>query len=259
LTAKRKFPNAAAAEIPCKPYKSRMPTPPARTSKAEQTPPASREGTRRIAGWIVLWAVIFALIIIPFVLLETQLKAILDGAFAAVRGQPLLGGALIIALLAGDCVLPVPSSLVSAFAGAAFNWAAGSAVIWTGMTLGCVFGYGLGASAGRVLAVRLVGDAELERSRALFAEAGPAALIITRAVPVLAEAGVLAAGAARMPFGRFIAATSLANAGVATIFAATGAVAASTGSFLLVFTALAALPALGWAGWCLAKARRSAN
>ena len=80
------------------------------------------------------------------------------------------------------------------------------------MVLGCVVAYALGASAGRVLALPVVGEGELARAQRLFYNIGPAALILTRGVPVLAEAGAMAAGAARMPFWTFMAATSLANA-----------------------------------------------
>lgn len=229
----------------------------AQDSDAEPNGSANAKGTRKLAHWILLWGVFFAAIIVPFVLFEDQIAQALNASFAAVRGQPWLGAALIVALLAGDSLLPVPSSLVSAFSGAAFPWLVGTAVVWIGMTLGCVLGYCLGASAGRVLALRLVGEAELARSRALFADAGAAALIITRAIPVMAEAGVLAAGAARMPFGRFLLATSVANAGVAAAFAATGAIAASSGVFLIVFIGLAAIPAVGWAAWRQYNARRS--
>jgi membrane protein DedA with SNARE-associated domain len=151
----------------------------------------------------------------------------------------------------------VPSSVVSAFAGAAFSWAVGSAVIWVGMVLGCVVAYALGASAGRVLALPVVGEGELARAQRLFSDIGPAALILTRGVPVLAEAGAMAAGAARMPFWTFMAATSLANAGIAAAYAATGALAASAHSFMLVFIGLIAVPAVGWGAWRLWTARRA--
>jgi uncharacterized membrane protein YdjX (TVP38/TMEM64 family) len=197
-----------------------------------------------------------AAIIGPFLLFETQISEWLSVVFSAVRDHPWMGASVIVALLAGDAVLPVPSSLVSAFAGAVFNWELGTAIIWCGMCLGCVFAYGLGSSAGRVLAFPIVGEAELARARRLFTDIGPAALIVTRAVPVLAEAGAMAAGAARMPFWPFMISTSVANAGIAVAYAATGAAAAASGSFLIVFTGLATVPAIGWAFWRLIAKRR---
>ena len=207
--------------------------------------------------WALLIGLLLAAILVPFLVFEKQVGELLGAAFQAAQGHPWIGGAIVVGLLAGDVVLPVPSSLVSAFAGAAYSWAAGAAIIWIGMVLGCLAAYGLGASAGRFLALPVVGEAELARARRLFADAGPAMLIVARAVPVLAEASALAAGAARMPLVPFLAATGVANAGVAVAYAATGAAAASSGSFLIVFLGLAAVPAIGWAVWRLLRHRRS--
>ena len=214
-----------------------------------QAGPAIRSRGKVALGWTALVVLLLAAILTPFLLFERQVEAALGAVFAAARGHPWLGGGVIVALLAGDAVLPVPSSLVSAFAGAAYHWRLGAAIIWIGMCLGCVFAYGLGMSAGRFLAVRLVGEAQLRKARRLFTDAGPAMLIVARAVPVLAEASALAAGAARMPFAPFVIATSVANAGVAVAYAAAGAAAVSNGSFLIVFIGLVTVPAIGWTVW----------
>jgi uncharacterized membrane protein YdjX (TVP38/TMEM64 family) len=213
--------------------------------------PATRSRGKTVLGWTALIVLLLTAILTPFLLFERQIETGLGGAFAAMRGHPWIGGGVIVALLAGDAVLPVPSSLVSAFAGAAFDWRLGAGIIWVGMCLGCVFAYVLGASAGRFLAMPLVGERELSKARRLFTDVGPAMLVVARAVPVLAEASALAAGAARMPFIPFMVATSVANAGVAIAYAATGAAAVSNGSFLIVFIGLVTVPALGWAVWRL--------
>ncbi len=200
-------------------------------------------------GWTALIILLLAVILTPFLMFEGQIETTLGAAFAAMRGHPWIGGGVIVALLAGDAVLPVPSSLVSAFAGAAFDWRLGAAIIWVGMCLGCIFAYALGISAGRFLAVRLVGEGQLRKAKRLFTDAGPAMLIVARAVPVLAEASALAAGATRMPFAPFMIATSVANAGVAIAYAAAGAAAVANGSFLIVFIGLVTVPAVGWTIW----------
>jgi membrane protein DedA with SNARE-associated domain len=201
---------------------------------------------RRALRWAAVGAAVLALILLPFLLLEEPLTAWLEQAFEVVRARPLVGASVVIALLATDCVLPIPSSVVSAFAGGAFGWAAGAGVIWLGMTLGCLAGYALGASAGRIFVMQVVGRHELERAQRLFNDLGPATLVVARAVPVLAEASIIAAGAARMPLAPFLAWTALANAAIAAAYALTGAAAASAGSFLLVFLGLALVPAIGW-------------
>lgn len=195
----------------------------------------------------------FAFVLVPFVLLEDRVVAGTVSAMAALRAYRLLSGVAIVVLLATDIVLPVPSSLVSALAGAALGFWGGVLAIWLGMCAGCLLGYGLGRSAGRVAMLRIVGEDELERAREKLSGAGGLALLLTRGVPVLAETMVLGAGAARMPFGPFLAITGAANLAVALAYAAVGALALSTGSFFLFFLGLAVLPCLGWFAWTKAR------
>lgn len=197
------------------------------------------------ARWSLVAVLLLALILIPWLLFDAAVTRKIAEILAGPMAHGPLVALLIVVLLALDVVLPTPSSLVSVAAGALFGWALGGALIWTGMTLGCLLGYGLGARAGRPLVRRLLGEAELARAMRLAGRADGPALALTRAVPVLAEATVLAAGAAGAP-GRFAVVTSLANAGVAAVYAGVGAAALSQGSFLLAFAAAAGLPAAGW-------------
>ena len=164
---------------------------------------------------------------------------------------------MIIALLAGDVLLPIPSSVISVFAGSAFGLAWGAAVIWAGLMAGCLLGYALGAVPGRGLANRVVGRRDVAGMGRLFEGAGPVVLVLARAVPVLAEASVLAAGAARMPLATFLLTTGLSNIGVALAYAGVGATAAATGSFLLAFIGMCSVPALGWLAWSRLKRRNN--
>lgn len=208
--------------------------------------------------WTLLVLAAAALLIAPYLAVESRLddwgRAILEAG----QAHRLIAALLIIGLLAGDVVLPVPSSAVNALAGLLFGWALGAALIWLGLSLGCGLGYALGAKGARPLARRVVGDADLARAVGRFGPAAPATLALTRAVPILAEAGTLAAGAAGMPLGAFLRVTGLANAGVAIVYAGVGAAALNTHSFLLAFLAAAGLPALAWAVWRLARRRSPA-
>ena len=215
-----------------------------------------RPGRRALTlRWAALSSLILALILIPFFLFEGPLTAWSTATFAAAQGRPLVSGGLIVLLLAGDAVLPVPSSIVSTIAGGVLGFAAGATAIWIGMTVGCVVSYGLGLGGGRGIARRVLGRGELERARRLLADVGPAALIMTRAVPVLGEAATLLAGAARMPFGTFMISTGVANLGIAFAYAGIGATAASSTSFLIGFIGLVSVPAIAWGGWRLFHAR----
>jgi 3-dehydroquinate synthase len=87
-----------------------------------------------------------------------------------------------------------------------------------------------------------VGENQLLRLESGFERWGDWVLVTTRAVPVLAEASTLAAGVARMPFGRFVGVTTLANAGISAVYSAVGAYAATTSSFLLALSAAVVVP-----------------
>lgn len=192
--------------------------------------------------WTLLLLALLAAILVPFVLFESWFEAV--GARIVSGGMPQGIAAVAVAgFLALDIFLPVPSSIVSTAAGALFGFAAGTLVIWLGMTAGCLLGYAVGArSVG--WARRLVGEDGLRRAAAVAERHGSWGLAASRAVPVLAEASVILAGLIRAPFGRFLLVTTAANLGVAGAYAAIGAFSMSVGSFLLTFAGAIALPGL---------------
>ena len=84
----------------------------------------------------------------------------------------------------------------------------------------------------------------MERLRRLGQRFGPWVVVLTRPVPVLAESAVLFAGLGRMPFLPFMVMTAAANLGISLIYAAVGAFAVSTNSFLAAFAAAILFPGL---------------
>lgn len=198
-----------------------------------------------LVKWALAGLLLLALILVPFLLLERQVVQYAGGLFGTGGQAGALLALAIVALFAGDVFLPVPSSLVSVAAVALFGWA-GGLLIWIGMTVGCGLGYWLGSRAARPLAKRFIGRDEVTRAQRIAADLGPATLVLTRAVPVLAEAATVAAGLAAMPFGQFALSTGLANAGIALVYVAWGSVAAGSESFLVLFAAAIAFPVLSW-------------
>ena len=199
-----------------------------------------------LVKWTGAGLVLLGLILVPFLLLEAQTLEIARALLGSDGQAGALLALAIVALFTGDVFLPVPSSLVSVAAVALFGWA-GGLLIWIGMTIGCGLGYWLGRRAARPLAQRFIGPDEVARAQRIATDLGPATLVLTRAVPVLAEASTIAAGLAAMPFGQFVLATGLANAGIALVYSAWGAAASgSAGSFAILFAAALAVPAFGW-------------
>ena len=59
-------------------------------------------------------------------------------------------------------------------------------------------------------------------------------IVVSRPIPVLAEASVLFAGLSGMPASRFLLLSTLSNLGISAVYAAVGAFSASTNSFLFL-------------------------
>jgi membrane protein DedA with SNARE-associated domain len=190
--------------------------------------------------WGVLAAALFASVIIPFLIwgdaLEHWVSTIewtsLDPIFVGA------GGAL---LLAADIVLPIPSSIVGTLLGTILGAWGGTIAGTLGLTTGCVVGYAIGF-AGNSATCHFVGVHEVQRASAWLERYGIAALVVCRAVPVLAEASIVTAGALRMPPGPVFAATGLANLGISFVYATIGATVADTWSFVLAFLLAMAFP-----------------
>src|SRR5690349_18903334 len=108
--------------------------------------------------WVILVGVMFALVIIPFLIFEKQFEQ-LGIWLAEGHASGWASAATIGSLLALDVFLPVPSSIVSTGAGVLLGFWRGAIVIWVGMTLGCVIGYIFGAYAA-IPARRLVRSEE---------------------------------------------------------------------------------------------------
>jgi len=216
----------------------------------------SRPRRRRAAGWWLIAGAVAALIIVPFVLFADDVTALSDRMLAA-ADSPRTRAAVIVALLASDVLLPVPSSIVSTAAGALLGFQLGTAASALGMTLGCLVGYGLGWRLGRAGATRLVGAQELERAASRVGRFRELAVLACRPVPVLAEASVVAAGVIHAPLARFVLVVSGANIAISAWYAAVGSTAASRWEFVLASLVAFLLPALGVFGHRLWTRRRA--
>jgi uncharacterized membrane protein YdjX (TVP38/TMEM64 family) len=192
--------------------------------------------------WAILIGLMFALIIIPFIVFEKQFEA-LGTWLAEGHASGWTSASIIAALLALDVFLPVPSSIVSTGAGVLLGFWPGAAVIWIGMTIGCAIGYVFGVKAAAA-ARKLVGADGLARANSIMERHGNWALVVCRPIPVLAESSVVFAGLVRSPVQPFIWMTTLSNLGIALAYAAVGAFSMEAQSFLLTFAAALALPGI---------------
>ena len=190
--------------------------------------------------WLAIAIALLAFVLAPFFLFEERFQTL---AAQLARERSLTTALAIAALLALDIVLPIPSSVLSTAAGALLGFPLGAFISTMGMTVASLAGYWLGASTSAA-AGRFAGADSLARAQQLAERYGDWAVIVSRPIPVLAEASALAAGLLQRPFARFAAFSAAANLGISLAYAAIGAFAMSAGSFLLAFAGAILAPAL---------------
>ena len=185
--------------------------------------------------WVLLSTGVLAIILVPFFLFGEQIETWTESFLESASNQSTWVALVLGSLLATDILVPVPSSLTSTAAGFFLGLAGGTATSLAGMTVSCVVGYWLGARFGRPVANRLVGEQELARLEKLSQRFGDWVIVVTRPVPVLAEASALFAGISGMPMHQFLLLSTLSNLGISAVYAAVGAFSATVNSFLFAF------------------------
>ena len=157
--------------------------------------------------------------IVPFVIFGERLERFSQSLATEGVGN---GFAMLAAflLLAGDPILPTPSSIVATLVAAKVGFAEGFAVNLAGLCVACVLGYWLGRTGGWALdrmALRLP-----KGLIGWIARNGLIAVLLCRPVPVLAEASLVLAGAAGYPAKRLLAWACAVQVPVAVAYAFAG-------------------------------------
>lgn len=192
---------------------------------------------------VLLITVALAVPIVPFAVIgELPGEQWLDAA----GGDALAFGAAAGGLLAADALIPVPSTIVGTLLGARLGFVPGWLWAWAGLVLGNAVGYGIGRAVLRRL------GAELPQTPTAIA------LILSRPVPVVAEAMTFAAGAGGLGWWPFLAASVAANGVFAGALAANGAALLPNALVGPGLVLPMALPVAGWLAWRWHRRRSSA-
>lgn len=162
---------------------------------------------------------LIAFVLGPYFLLGTFVEMRAAGLVSADRLMVASAGG---ALLALDIFLPVPSSVVATAMGAALGAWLGTFVNVLGLTLGCLLGI-LAGRSGSPLARNLLGESLYPPFAAWVARYGILAVLLCRAIPILAEASILALGAGRARTGPVVAAAAFADLCLGALYAVAGA------------------------------------
>jgi uncharacterized membrane protein YdjX (TVP38/TMEM64 family) len=173
---------------------------------------------------LAIVALVLAVPILPFALAGEWFE---ERFASGVRGLDEGGNlfAAVVAVLALDVFLPVPSSGVGTVAGAKLGIALGTTATWLGLTLGGVVGFAVARQWGKPLAERLAGRDDLARLEVPAHRFGPWLVLVSRPLPIVAEASVLLLGTTRLDWRAFWWPLATGNLVVSVIYAALGDVA----------------------------------
>ena len=178
--------------------------------------------------------------IVPFVVIgEMPGERWLNNA----GGNGLRFGATGAGLLALDLLLPIPSSIIGAVLGGRLGFMAGTA--WS--FLGLAIGHSLGYALGRLTPARWASQ--------LPAAPSWIAVLLSRPVPVFAEALAIAAGAERMPLTSYLSSALLGDLIYAAALAADGAALLPESSWGGGLILPMLLPVAGYLAWRKLSAR----
>jgi uncharacterized membrane protein YdjX (TVP38/TMEM64 family) len=165
------------------------------------------------------------------------------------------GAAAVVALLGADIFLPVPSSLVMILSGAAFGVWWGSLLALAGSIGGEWLGFELVRRYGRRASRHIVDDNDLLWIEQTFARHGIAAVIVSRALPIVMETVSVVAGLSAMSRGTFLWTSLAGTAPIVLVYAYSGAVSREVGSVVPAVVMLLVVTA-GGAFWLRARGGR---
>lgn len=170
---------------------------------------------------ICLIVLALAVPVIPFLAFGPQVETWLEESLREVV-DPLWAALLVVGLLSTDVLLPIPSSVLSTLGGEVLGFGLGTAASFVGLMLGAVLGFVLARAIGRPLVHRLAAAEDVERINQFSDRIGAAVLLVTRPVPIFAEAAVLFFGATKLGWRRFLMPVAAANLVIAAGYSALG-------------------------------------
>ncbi|MFN0076385.1 MAG: TVP38/TMEM64 family protein [Prosthecobacter sp.] len=197
---------------------------------------------------ILLILVIFAGIVVPFVIWGAQFDAALslEGARQWMAGYGAWAWAAGIVLLIADIVLPVPSTVVMSALGWMYGWWLGGLICAAGSMLSGIIAYAGCRWLGRGAALWIAGEAGLRRGEEIFEKRGGWLVALSRWMPVLPEAVACLAGLSRMRWRVFLPALVCGSVPTGFAFAAIGHVGQSEPGWAMALSCI--MPVLLWLG-----------
>jgi uncharacterized membrane protein YdjX (TVP38/TMEM64 family) len=131
---------------------------------------------------------------------------------------------LAVSLLVADALVPVASSVVMVSLGALYGAPLGIALAWLGRFAMALVGFAVGRRAGGLMA-RVLGR-DHRRARSLVDRRGAIAVVVSRPIPLVAEAVTIFAGASGMPWRKAVIASAVGSLPEAVVYGLAGSLSA---------------------------------
>lgn len=195
--------------------------------------------------WIFTVVLMLAMLLLFFVGQALQLPFLAEDTSFLLSQKKWVAGLAGIGLLLVDVIAPVPSSIVMLVNGMLFGVVGGTVLSVIGGFGAALIGFWLGTRSA-VVGRRWMGDVAMTRANAFLQRYGMIAIIVSRPVPILAEAITIIAGMARMPGRKFFLAVLLGLLPTAMIYAVAGAYSLSLKNGMYVFVAVTILAGVVW-------------
>ena len=227
--------------------------------KSTTTPPSTATATRSLVRLTLLVAIVLAVPLVGFAAWAGSLEEWL-ALWRENPPSPLLLAGILVLLLASDILLPIPSGPLITLAGAQLGGVFAAAAAWLGLMLGGVAAFGLAKRYGRPFAERIASPEDIEALRHVAKQHDVWLLLITRPLPVVAEATVLLLGLLRTGWPRLLGSLGVGNGVVAVVFALLGEYANQSEWLAIAVILSIALPlAAGWVGrkWLIRSTSQS--
>ena len=118
----------------------------------------------------------------------------------------------------------------------------GTVVSWIGLSIGAIGGFGLARVFGETIERRFSESEDIERMSRFTQRHGATALVLTRALPILAEACVLMLGAGRLSWRQFLLPMLVSNLLLSLTYSACGAFFQGSNAFPIAVVASGTVP-----------------
>lgn len=156
--------------------------------------------------------------------------------------HPIQFGIVSFLILASDIVLPVPSSIVLYINGYFLGIIGGTAVSLGGLMVGAIFGYYIGKASSSIF-----NPASHQKASNLLSKYGPAAIFLSRGIPILSESICFVCGYNKTDFKNYLLLNFIGYLPVCLLYAIFGKIGHEGGNtFLLSFVCSIALSVVFW-------------